>query len=279
MNSPITMVEPELLEAAAPSRHPAPATVAAQALANAAQPATPALLLQMAVQQGADLARLEKLMELQERWEANEARKAFVVAMTAFKAEPLEIFKRKQVGYETDAGGFVGYKHAELSDVTDVVGPAMARHQLSFRWDIKQEPSRVTVTCIVTHVMGHSERVEMFGAPDNSGKKNAIQQIASTCTYFQRYSLLAVTGLSTKDMEDDDGAGAGDATAEARRAQWLKDQIENIEGARTVRELKKIMEYALGKARENNDQDMEDQLTAARDAKVAQAQPSTGAPA
>lgn len=277
MNSPTTMVEHDVLDAAEPSRHPAPATAPAHALANAAQPATPALLLQMAVQQGADLARLEKLMELQERWEANEARKAFVVAMTAFKAEPLEIFKRKAVGYETDRGDFVGYKHAELSDVTAVIGPAMARHQLSFRWDVTQEPSRVTVACIVTHVLGHSERVEMYGAPDNSGKKNAIQQIASTVTYFQRYSLLAVTGLSTKDQIDDDGDGAGDAAAEKRRAQWLKDQLENIAGARNVRDLKSIMDYALRTAREKNDQDMEEKLIAARDAKAAQAKPPTGA--
>lgn len=271
MNSPITMTEPEVIDAEEAAQHPAPARIAAQALATASQPATPALLLQMAVQQGADLARLEKLMELQERWEANEARKAFVVAMTAFKAEPLEIFKKKAVGYETEKG-FVGYMHAELSDVTDVVGPAMARHQLSYRWDVTQEPSKVVVRCIVTHVLGHSESVEMFGAPDASGKKNAIQQIASTVTYFQRYTLLSVTGMSTKGM-DDDAAGAGDADAEAKRAQWMADQIANIRGAKTVRELKSIMDYALRTAQENKDQDMEDILLAESEEKAKQAKP------
>src|SRR5258708_5782297 len=61
--------------------------------------ATPADLLRIAVETGADLDRLEKLMALQERWEANEARKAYVVAMTAFKSEPLEIFKKKTVEF------------------------------------------------------------------------------------------------------------------------------------------------------------------------------------
>ncbi|MGC5276114.1 hypothetical protein ACPXAM_23515, partial [Escherichia coli] len=102
---------------------------------------------------------LERLLEVKERWDAAEAKKAFAAALTAFKAEPVEIFKRKEVGYKTKEGDFVGYKHAELSDVTDAIGPAMAKHQLSFRWDIHQNSGSITVDCIVMHVMGHSEKV------------------------------------------------------------------------------------------------------------------------
>jgi len=170
---------------------------------------TPSDLLRIAVEGGADIDKLERLMELQQRWEANEARKAFVVAMAAFKREPVEIYKRKEVGYKTKDGDFVGYKHAELSDVTDAIAPAMARHGLSFDWDIHQGNGSITVDCVVTHVMGHSKKVTMTGAPDTSGKKNAIQQTASTITYLQRYTLLAATGMSTKG-EDDDAGGVDD---------------------------------------------------------------------
>lgn len=236
--------------------------------------ATPSDLLRIAVEQGADLDRLERLMALQERWEANEARKAFTVAMAEFKAEPMEIFKRKQVGYTTKEGEFVGYKHAELSDVTDVVGPAMARQGLSYRWDVKQEAGRVNVTCIVTHRAGHFESVTMDAAPDDSGKKNKIQQIASALTYMQRYTLLAVTGMSTKGM-DDDGNASGNADADARRAQWIADQIANIEAAKNMGSLKSIMAYAIGKTRDEKDQDAEDQLLAAHATKIATAKPKT----
>lgn len=179
--------------------------------------ATPARLLQIAVERGADLAYVEKLMGLQERWEANQARKAFVQAMVDFKAEPIQIFKRKAVGYETNDGDFVGYKHAELSDVADAVVPALARHNLSHRWEVRQEQGRVHVTCTVTHRDGHTESVTMDAAPDSSGKKNAIQQLASAVTYLQRYTLLALTGLVTKSEDDDDGAATGDR--EPRRDQ------------------------------------------------------------
>lgn len=187
------------LQAQEVQHHPAPAV---QQRAVVATP-TPADLLRIAVEGGADLDRLERLMDLQARWEAAEAKKAAVQAMTRFKAEPLEIFKRKKVDFATRDGDRVTYKHAELSDVTDAVGPAMARHGLSFRWNVQQEKDRITVDCIVTHERGHSETVTMFAAPDVSGKKNHIQQVASTVTYLQRYTLLAATGMATKGVDDD----------------------------------------------------------------------------
>lgn len=170
---------------------------------------TPSDLLRFALQSGADLDRLERLMKMQLEWEANEAKKSFRRAMASFKAECPPIFKRKEVGYKTREGDFVGYKHAELSDVTDVVGPHMARHGLTYDWDIHQEPGKIVVDCIVTHVDGHAKKVSMEGPPDSSGKKNIMQQAGSTVTYLERYSLLACLGMSTKN-EDDDGAGGAD---------------------------------------------------------------------
>lgn len=218
----IELIEPatEVLQGAAVAQQASQGHALAQRQGGAIQGAgrqqlvttpTPGDLLRIALESGADLDRLERLMDLQAKWEAGEARKAWVKAMTEFKAEPLEIFKRKSVGYTTKDGAFVGYKHAELSDVADVVVPAMARHGLSHRWDVKQEPKKITVTCTITHAAGHSESVTMDAAPDDSGKKNTIQQVASAVTYLQRYTLLASTGLATKSEHDDDGAGAGDA--------------------------------------------------------------------
>lgn len=200
------------------SRHIAP-TATGNAL-------TPAALLSMAVSQGADLDRLERLMALQERFEANEARKAFVEAMTAFKAEPMEILKRKQVSFTTKDGDTTSYKHAELSDVTAAVVPAMARHGLSHRWNIEQTGTLVTVDCVITHAQGHSEKVTLFAGPDASGKKNAIQQIASTVTYLQRYTLLAACGLSTKG-EDDDGKGGAAEFITAEEAATIQALIDD----------------------------------------------------
>lgn len=200
----------ELETISRPAAAPVPATQQGGALASSMPESSPFGMMLTALGRGASLDLVESAMKLQERWEANEARKAFVKAMADFKAEPLEIFKRKHVGYTTKDGDFVGYKHAELSHITDVVVPAMARHGLSHRWDLQQGGGRIVVICTITHRLGHSESVSLDGSPDSSGKKNSIQQVASTITYLQRYTLLAATGLATKDDADDDGRGAGD---------------------------------------------------------------------
>jgi ERF superfamily len=161
--------------------------------------ATPMSLLQIAVEQGADIDKLEKLMALQERWEANEARKAYVVAMNAFKANPPDVFKSKQVSFNETS-----YKHALLSDAADLIGAALSVHGLSFRWDTDQlDGGMVKVTCIITHAQGHSERVTLQAGLDQSGKKNNIQALGSTVSYLQRYTLFSATGLAAKDQDDD----------------------------------------------------------------------------
>ncbi len=182
---------------------------------------TPATLLSLAVQQGADLDRLQQLMDLQDRWDANQARKAYVQAMAEFKTNPPEIFKTKQVEF-----GTTKYKHATIGDVTVAIIDGLSAHGLSHRWDIDQS-SGIKVTCVLTHRMGHSESTVMQAMADKSGGKNEIQAIASTVTYLQRYTLLAATGLATQDTTDDDGKGA-------QQAEYVNaEQIANIEALLT----------------------------------------------
>ena len=90
------------------------------AQASASAEVTPMQMLQIAVSQGADLDRLQKLMDLQERWEANQARKAFVVAMAAFKQTPPKIMKNKHVKFQTSKG-LTEYDHATLDAVCGAV--------------------------------------------------------------------------------------------------------------------------------------------------------------
>jgi len=236
---------------------------------------SPAALVRLAVERGADLAMIERMVALQTQMEERAAFKAYTKAMTGFKAEPMEIFKKKQVGYTTKEGEFVGYKHAELSDVTDVVVPAMARHQLSHRWNVTQAPGMITVDCIVTHVDGHSETVTMQAAPDTSGKKNAIQSIASAVSYLQRYTLLAATGMATKGA-DDDGANVGGA---AERQDWLVNWMKQLDTAPNVGELKARYAQAVQEAKNENDQDAEDRFHHAYAEKMARAKRPTTAPA
>lgn len=154
-----------------------------------------------------DIAKLKELLDVKERWERNEARKAFVVAMAAFKADPPMIFKNKHVKFETTKGT-TEYDHATLDEVCDAITEGLSAHGLTHRWKVEQEKDWITITCIITHVLGHFEETTMMGAPDNTGSKNSIQAISSTVTYLQRYTLLAATGLAAGDADDDGAGGA-----------------------------------------------------------------------
>jgi hypothetical protein len=164
---------------------------------------TPAALLQIALESGADLDRLERLMGMQERYEANEARKAMNVAFAQWKAEAVKIIKTKKV---LD-GPLKGKLHAELSAIVDAVTPSLSSFGLSVSWRLIEDTKDwMRVECVLKHAGGHSESVAMGGAPDTGPGRNAIQARASTKTYLERYTLMAILGLAAGD---DDGAGGG----------------------------------------------------------------------
>ncbi len=165
---------------------------------------TPMELLQRAVDSGADVDKLERLMGLQERWEASEARKAFVAALSAFKADPPTVTKTRKAGFDSKSGGArTEYIYATLADCVNVIAPALAQHGLSHGWKTSQAEGRITVTCTLTHRMGHSEEVSLTAGADATGSKNPIQQVASTVSYLERYTLLAITGLAAEGQDDD----------------------------------------------------------------------------
>lgn len=169
-----------------------------QPMAVESLPSTPMGLLQRAVDRGADLATIEKLMDLRDREEATQARKAFVSAMARFKANAPELMKDKEVSFDSTK-----YKHAQLGNIVEKIAAGLSEVGISWRWETSQSGQIIRVTCILTHEAGHSESNYLEAAPDASGKKNSIQAVGSTVTYLQRYTLLAATGLATKDQDSD----------------------------------------------------------------------------
>lgn len=165
---------------------------------------TPMEMLDRAVSSGASVETLSRLMELQERWEANQARKAFDEAMAAVKANMPKIIKTKKVDFTTGRGR-TNYQYEDLASIMDQIGPVLSQHGLSVRYRTSAEPEKpISVTCIISHRLGHSEENTLMAGRDDSGNKNSIQAIGSTVTYLQRYTLKAALGLAA--AADDDGS-------------------------------------------------------------------------
>lgn len=161
---------------------------------------TPLDMLNAAVEGGRDIEVIGKLMDLHERWEKGQARKAFDEAIADAKAELPPIVKNRE--------GHNNAKYADFAALAKAVDPVLAAHGLSYRFRTVQT-DRIAVTCVISHKAGHFEENTLSGPSDTSGNKNAIQAIGSTLTYLQRYSLVQALGLAASI--DDDGKAAANS--------------------------------------------------------------------
>jgi hypothetical protein len=180
----------------------------------------PSQMIELAVSKGADLEKLEKLLTLQERWEANEAKKAFNKAMAEFKANPPKIEKDKTVKFNTTK-----WNYAPLYNIVEAITPELSKYGLSVSWRTKQN-GKVVVACRISHELGHYEEIELSAESDTSGSKNPIQAIGSTISYLQRYTLLSILGLACEDMDDDGQAAATEYINDKQKGQLIDIMAE-----------------------------------------------------
>lgn len=158
-------------------------------------------LIRQAVMAGQPLDVIRELKALSTELAQEEAQRAFDKAIAAAKAD-IKPIVRTEKGHNGN--------YANLASIADAVDPILSRHGLNYRHRTAQAQTGLTVTCILSHELGHREETTITAAADTSGNKNSIQAIGSTQTYLMRYTLIAALGLST--TKDDDGAAAGKTT-------------------------------------------------------------------
>jgi hypothetical protein len=166
---------------------------------------TPGQLLEMAINKDLDIEKLKELMVMQREWKADIARKSFFDALMQFQNDVPEIRKNKSVNFES-RGAKVNYNYAQLADIVRQIRTACKDNGITYRWEIDDKDANISVTCLVTHSEGHTERTTMTATADDSGGKNKIQARGSTIEYLKRYTLIGALGLSTTDT-DTDGLG------------------------------------------------------------------------
>lgn len=129
---------------------------------------------------------------------------SLAAALAAFQAELPHIGKDNLAVVKSDKGSYK-YTYADLSDVSAVVLPAMARHGLSFSAKpTLDDADRFVLEYTLRHVGGEAD-VGRYPLPATG----TAQQVGSAITYARRYALCAVAGVAPD--EDDDGAGAEQA--------------------------------------------------------------------
>lgn len=175
-------------------------------------------LVAAAVQNGANMEQIDKLIDLVKFNDSREALKAFNSAFTKAQAKFPSVHKSKKAHNSM---------YAPYPEIVKAITPVLIAHGLSFRHEIKETAAGKTVTCILAHKAGHSESASLTAPPDTSGSKNPIQAIGSSVSYLKRYTLEAVTGVVTSD-EDDDAQSFGLEVINQAQVIQIKDLIKDI---------------------------------------------------
>ena len=79
-----------------------------------------------------------------------------------------------------------------FAQACDLVPDALAQHGFSHSYQIAQDGEAITVTCQVTHHLGHSESTSLSVPADEVDD-------SSTVTCLQGITLLLLTGLFAED--------------------------------------------------------------------------------
>lgn len=169
-----------------------------------------AMLERLAVSPDVDVAKLERLIAMQERILDRNAKAAFDAAFARMQAEIPVVIERGKAD-RGERGG--SYRYATLEDVVEAVRPVLQRHGFALSHRTEYPDSRVRVVGILSHTEGHSRESEFIGLADKSGGKNDLQALGSSNAYGRRYTTFDLLGIATRSADDDGQAGGKNQAA------------------------------------------------------------------
>lgn len=167
----------------------------------------PEELLRFAVEKGADVGTIERLMTVRRELNAEKAKAAYDAAMAAFQAECPVIEKNKGV---PDRSGATAYKYAPFEHIIATVKPFLQQHGFSYTLDTDTESAQgwVIAKCLITHCGGHfTTSTAKFPLGTKTGIMSETQVYAAALTFASRRVFCNAFGIVTAG-EDMDGRTA-----------------------------------------------------------------------
>lgn len=177
-----------------------------------------------------DIDKMERLLLMQERIVARNAKAAYSAALADMQPR-LPVIERKGMIRVPPKDGKTGHEtpYALWEDINEAIRPLLSEHGFALSFRIKKDADRVEVTGVLSHRQGHSEETTLSLPMDTTGSKNNVQAIGSSTSYGKRYTAMALLNITTRG-EDDDGESA-DPTAliTEEQAKNLRTIIEEVE--------------------------------------------------
>ena len=150
-----------------------------------------------------DVAKLERLLAIQQTILADQRRTSYMAALARLQATLPQIAKSGQI---LDREGGLRNKYARIEDIDAKIRPLCAAEGFSFSFDSKPAQGGTAYECAMHHRDGHTEVKTLVMPTDKGAGRNAVQDVGSTTSYARRYLLGMHLHLITRG-EDDDGNG------------------------------------------------------------------------
>ncbi len=162
-------------------------------------------LIQQLSGKNVDADKMEKLLALKGKYEAEENKKRFQIKFSELQSRLPVIQKTKEVWNKEHS--YVMYRYAPLEKIIEQIKPVLCELGFSYRWSegLTEKDGYKRIYC---HVMacGHEEQSFMdIPLMDANKVINKAQQAGVSSTYGKRYSLIGALGIMAD--EDTDGAG------------------------------------------------------------------------
>lgn len=173
-----------------------------------------------------DAQKVHQLLEAYERLQGWQAKREYTAAMLKLKPR-LPVIEKNGKIIITDKNDrtkvIQSTPYALWEDVDEQITPLLVEHgfTLTFRTDTTAE-NRISVTAVLEHVGGHSERSTMSLPADTSGSKNNVQALGSSFSYGKRYMAFALLNIRTKG-QDDDGTAGGESILNSEQVEHVFD--------------------------------------------------------
>jgi hypothetical protein len=168
-----------------------------------------------------NVAALESLVGLYDRMQAKQAEKDFAQAFSQLQSEMPRVVATKPV---PNKDGTVRYRFAPYEEILEQVQPYLSKHGFSVSFDSSVAEGRMTATCTLRHISGHSQS-NQFSVRIGQGPPGATETQAdgSAKTYAKRGALSDALNIVVD--HDDDARMIGKPIGKA--IAWeLKQRVE-----------------------------------------------------
>lgn len=189
-----------------------------------------------------DVDKMERLMQMHERFVDRQASAAFNAAMVQAQKRIRPVVR---MSFNTQANS--GY--AKLEDIDKQISPVYTEEGFSLSFGTADSPlaGHLRVVCDVMHEQGHTKQYHMDLPLDSAGiagkvNKTGVHAHGSTNSYARRYLTMNIFNVV---MVNEDNDGNPEPANDDLRIQVLADILERVGETKSAEELKKVWQASV----------------------------------